>query len=110
MWASEILNRVIDQVANALQVKVVGEATVSLSGSILAEQKTQADAVVNVITFSANISAIEIYHESPSWQQFIVNGLTINVPTGGYRSAIGGTPAATVTIPAGVNCIIGRLS
>lgn len=40
MWASEILNRVIDQVANALQVKVVGEATVSLSGSKVAVSDT----------------------------------------------------------------------
>lgn len=82
---------------------------VSLSGSILQEQKTQADAVANVITFSTNIVCIEIYHEAATWQTFIVNGLTLQIPSGGYRTPVGGTPAATVTIPAGLNCIVGRL-
>ena len=84
--------------------------SVQLYGSTLAEQKTQADAVANVITFSANITAIEIYHESATWQQFTVNGLTINVPGGGWSRPIGGTPGTTVTIPAGLSCIVGRLT
>jgi hypothetical protein len=83
---------------------------VTLNGSLLQEQKTQADAVSNVITFSVNITAIEIYHEESTWQEFGVNGLTLHVPAGGYRTLIGGTPAATVTIPSGINCIVGRLS
>ena len=86
-----------------------GSAKVQLTGSILAEQKTNADAVANVITFSANISVIEIYHESSTWQTFIVNGLTLKIPAGGYRTPVGGTPGATVTIPTGLSCIIGRL-
>lgn len=83
---------------------------IQLSGSILAEQKTQADAVANVITFTGDIDAIEIYHEELSWQDFTVNGITLKIPSGGYRTPIAGTVAKTVTIPAGVNCIVGRLS
>jgi hypothetical protein len=82
---------------------------VELSGSSLAEQKTQTDAVANVITFSANISAIEIYHEEATWQDFIVNGLTLKIPAGGYRTPVAGVASAEVTIPAGVNCLVGRL-
>ena len=82
---------------------------VTLSGSIVAEQKTQADAVANVITFTGDINAIEIYHESATWQDFIVNGITLKVPSGGYRTPIGGVVAKTVTIPAGLNCVVGRL-
>jgi len=81
-----------------------------LTGSILAEQKTQADAVDNVITFTENISAIEIYHAEPTWQTFTVNGIALTIPAGGYRTPIAGTVAKTITIPAGVNCIVGRLS
>lgn len=86
-----------------------GGNPVQVTGSKLEEQKTQADAVANVITFSSNIQSIEIFHQEATWQTFVVNGLTINVPAGGYRSPIGGTPAATVTIPANVSCIVGRL-
>lgn len=84
-------------------------APVKVAGSTLQEQKTQADAAANVITFSANVVAIEIYHEETTWQTFIVNGLTLTIPAGGYRTPIGGTPAATVTIPAGISCLVGRL-
>jgi len=82
---------------------------VQLTGSILQEQKTQADAVENIITFSANISNIEIYHEEVTWQTFIINGLTLLIPAGGYRTPIGGVAAATITIPAGIDCLVGRL-
>lgn len=84
-------------------------ATAQLTGSILAEQKTQADAVENVITFTGDINAIEIYHEEATWQDFIVNGIILKIPAGGYRTPVAGTVANTVTIPAGVNCIVGRL-
>lgn len=89
----------------AMPVSVVG----SLPNQTLAEQKTQADAVVNVITFSANLVAVEIYHEEVTWQDFIVNGITIKIPAGGYRTPIGGVAGATVTIPNGISCIVGRL-
>jgi len=88
-----------------------GKSTpVVVTGSTLQEQKTQADAAANVITFSANITAIEIYHEEGTWQEFTVNGLTLKVPAGGWARPIGGTAAATVTIPAGIDCIVGRLT
>ena len=80
-----------------------------LTGSILAEQKTNDDAVDSVITFSANITAIEIYHEELTWQTFTVNALALKIPAGGYRTPIGGTAGATVTIPTGISCIVGRL-
>jgi hypothetical protein len=82
---------------------------IKISGSFLEEQKTNADAETNVITFSANISAIEIYHEETTWQTFIVNGITLKIPAGGYRTPVGGTPSTEVTIPAGINCLVGRL-
>ena len=89
----------IDPAANAVQ----------LSKNKLEEQKTQANAVANVITFTGDINAIEIYHEEATWQDFTVNGITLKIPSGGYRTPIGGTVAKTVTIPANVDCIVGRL-
>ena len=100
---------VADGDAVSLRVNAKGEAIVSVAGSKLEEQLDQSDAVDNVLTFSANIIAIEIYHDEATWQDFTVNGLTIKVPAGGYRSLIGGASAASVTIPAGINCIVGRL-
>ena len=92
------------------QVKIdPSQNDVQLSGSILAEQKTQADASANIITFTGDINAIEIYHEETTWQEFVVNGITITVPSGGYRTPVGGTVANTVTIPANISCIVGRL-
>lgn len=79
------------------------------SGSRLEEPKTNADAVANVITFGEAISAIEIWHGAATNQTFIVNGLPIVVPPGGYSRPIGGTPGPTVTIPAGLVCIVNRL-
>ena len=83
---------------------------IQLSGSKLEEQLTNSDAVANVLTFSENITAIEIYHEAVAWQDFIVNGLTLKIPPGGYRTMISGVAGATVTIPAGLSCIVGRLA
>lgn len=80
------------------------------SGSNLEEQKTQADAVENIITFESNIKAIEIYHEEATWQDFVVNGITLKVPAKGYRTLIRGTSGKTVTIPTGVDCIVSRLA
>lgn len=82
---------------------------VELTGNVLQEQKTQADAVDNVITFSENITAIEIFHAEDTWQQFVVNGITLNIPAGGYRTPITGVAGATVTIPANIKCVVGRL-
>lgn len=96
----------IDQTTPGTTNKVVAE----LSGSKVAEEFTEVDADVNnVLTFQENIEYIEIYHEEATWQQFVINGITKTVPAGGWRGGIEGTPAKTVTIPAGVNCIVGRL-
>ena len=105
----DTLDAVIDSIKDTDGIKKITDTVdVQLSGSILAEQLTNDDAVANVLTFSENISIIEIFHEETTWQEFIVNGITLTVPGGGYRSPIGGTPAATVTIPS-ISCIVGRL-
>ena len=82
---------------------------VTLSGTKVAEHLTEADAVANVLTFSAPIGVIEIYHESATRQAFTVNNITLYVPPGYYRTPVDGVPSAEVTIPAGVSCIVGRL-
>jgi len=78
-------------------------------GTVIVEQKTQANAESNKVTFSAPIKAIEIYHAEATAKDFIVNGLTLKIPAGGYRTRVGGTPSAEVTIPASVTCILNRL-
>lgn len=113
----DYLTTLIDGVTKAFrvrgEVKIVNpeedSVNVQLKGSILAEQKTQADAENNVITFAENITAIEIYHEEATWQTFTVNGINITAPAGGYRTPVAGVASVEVTIPAGVNCIVGRL-
>jgi len=96
-----IMNQVFDAVSGALKVQ--------LTGSTVEEVLTQDDAVSNVLTFTAPIFSIEIWHEEEDPQEFGVNGLTLVVAPGGWRSPVGGTPSDEVTIPAGVNCIISRL-
>lgn len=79
-----------------------------LTGRNVAEAKTQADAVADVITFSESIQVVEIYHDEPTVQTFIVNGLTLPVARGGWRSGVAGTPSADVTIPTGIDCVVSR--
>jgi hypothetical protein len=88
----------------------VSDSTVTLSGSLLQEQLDQSDAVNNVLTFSDNLIGVDIYHEEDTAQTFVINGVTFKVPAGGWFGCIGGTPGATVTIPAGVTCTVGRWS
>ena len=78
-------------------------------GTVIVEQKTQANATNNKVTFSAAIKAIEIYHSEATAKDFVVNGFTLKIPAGGYRTRVGGTPSAEVTIPASVTCILNRL-
>lgn len=82
---------------------------VRIAGTKLVQQLTQAAAVANVLTFADDIGAVEIYHAEVAAAEFIVNGITLTVPPGGYRTSIGGVVGKTATIPAGVNCIVGRL-
>lgn len=86
-----------------------GAINVALTGSKVEEQKTESDATSNVITFSEPIQSIEIYHDEATPQTFVVNGLSLKIASGGWRSPVGGTPSTQVTIPAGVSCIVSRL-
>ncbi len=79
------------------------------SGSRLEETRTNTNAVSNVITFDEPITAIEIWHGAATNQTFIVNGISIVIPPGGYSRPIGGVPSPTVTIPASLVCIVNRL-
>lgn len=87
----------------------IWESNTVVKGSTLVEQLDETSAVLNVLTFSANIEAIEIYHEESTIQTFVVNGLSLKIASGGWRSLVGGVKSADVTIPAGVSCIVGRL-
>jgi hypothetical protein len=86
-----------------------GAAKMQINGSKVAEQLTEADAVANVLTFAAPISAVEIFHDADTRQTFVVNGISIIVPPGYYRTPVDGVASAEVTIPAGITCIVGRL-
>lgn len=86
-----------------------GAGKVVLYGGAIEEQLTDADAASNILTFSEDILTLEIYHEEDTWQDFVVNGITLKVPPGGYRTSVGGTPSPEVTIPATVPCIVSRL-
>jgi len=104
------LNTKIDALNTKIDTMQDGSYPVStqLTGSILVEQLTNSDAVSNILTFSEPITSIEIYHEEITWQEFIINGITMSIPGGGYRTPVGGTPSAEVTIPA-ISCSVGRL-
>lgn len=93
----------IQSASEATKAAVEGTLVTQLSGSSAAEDSlTEADAVANVITFDAPVTAIEIVHSEETRQTFIVNGISLKVHGGGWRSPVGGTPAATVTLPSGV--------
>lgn len=94
---------------NKMAVDEDGTIFAKLTGSTVEEALKDSDAVANVLTFSENIQSVEIWHDEATPQDFIVNGITIPVGPGGWRSPIGGTPDAEVTIPAGVTCIVKRL-
>jgi hypothetical protein len=96
----------IDQTTPGTTNKVVSEIT----GNTLAEQKTQANAVAGVLTFSANISTIEIYNTDVlNDGVFTVNGIAITVPKGiAYKTTVGGTPGLTVTVTGATSYIVSR--
>lgn len=81
-----------------------------LSGSNLQEQKTEANAVGGVLTFSQTITTVEIYNtDVTNSGTFVVNGITIKVPADKvFKSAIGGTPSATVTVSGATSYIVSR--
>lgn len=91
------------------QTTVTGAVDAQVTGSIVAEVLTEADAMADVLTFAANIAALEIYHGELTAQEFEVNGITLHVAPGGWRSPVGGVANDEVTIPAGVSCVVSRL-
>jgi len=87
-------------------VSIVG----NLPNQTLVEQKTQENAVGGVLTFSANITCVEIYNtDAINNGTFTVNGLTIVVPaTKSFMSPIGGTPSSTITVAGATTYIVNR--
>ena len=86
------------------------DGVVTLSGSSLTEQKTQTNAVSGVVTFTENLSTVEIYNTDVlNDGVFTVNGIAINVPKGiAYKSTIGGIPGKTVTVTGAITYIVSR--
>lgn len=82
---------------------------IRLMYSRVAESHDQTDAVANVITFAEDIEAVEIWHGELTPQDFVINGQTIPVAPGGWRSPIDEPYGKTVGIPPGVTCIVSRL-
>jgi hypothetical protein len=99
-----------DNSMETIKTNDAGAMKVDGIGSTLAEQKTQANAVNSVLTFSANILTIEIYNTDVlNDGVFTVNGIAINVPKGTtYKSTIGGTPGTTVTVTGSTSYIVSR--
>lgn len=85
-------------------------SVMQLSGSMLQEEKTQADAVAGVVTFSENITFVEIKNtDTTNTGVFTVNGISITVPPGeAWKDGVGGTPGATVTIAGATTYILHR--
>jgi hypothetical protein len=103
---SGFLTTLKDSVSKAFRIR--GE--VNVDGSTLAEApQTETDAVESVLTFSENISTIEICNTSLVSGTFAVNGITIPVMAGGvFKATIGGTPAKTVTVTDATSYIVSR--
>jgi hypothetical protein len=84
-------------------------AAVTLTGSIVVEQKTQVDAVTGTVTFSQNVKYLEIYNTDANQGVFNINGINITVPAGkSFKASIGGTPRATVTVTGSTSYILTR--
>jgi hypothetical protein len=103
---SEIMTTLKDSVSKAFRIR--GE--VNIDGSTLAEDpQTETDAIEGVLTFSENISTIEICNTSLVTGTFTVNGIAIPIKAGGvFKSTIGGTPATTVTVADATSYIVSR--
>jgi len=88
------------------------ETNSKLTGSTLQEEKTQANATAGVVTFSANITTIEILNtDTVNTGVFTVNEIPITVPpTGIWKDGVGGTPGATVTVAGSTAYILHRFS
>lgn len=87
-----------------------GAAHVRLAGSLVAEQKTQADAVTGTVTFAKNILHIEIYNvDGVNQGVFNVNGINITVPAGkSFKASFGGVPSVNVAVTGSTSYILTR--
>lgn len=94
-----------------IETKLNGTLTTQLTGSNLAEQLTEADAVSGVLTFEEPIRILQIYNaDTTNTGQFLVNGRTVHVPpntaTGIYNLV--GSESAEVTVTGATAYIVSR--
>jgi hypothetical protein len=82
----------------------------TLTGSKLAEQKTEANVVTGTLTFTENIQYIGIYNrDTVNDGVFNVNGIDITMPAGeSERFEMSGTPRATVNVSGSTSYIVSR--
>lgn len=83
---------------------------VMVTESKVMEQKTQADAVAGVVTFSDGITILEVYNtDATNAGVFLINGIDITVPaSGSFKASFGGTPQKTVTVTGSTAYILTR--
>ena len=94
-----------------LLVNPPGGGVVTVKGSNLVEQQTQADATGGVLTFGGNFEYASIYNtDAINAGVFTINGVAVNVPAGEptERFGVGGTPGATVTVSGAATYIVSR--
>lgn len=87
-----------------------GAFNVTLPGSNVAEQLTQANASSGKVTFLKPVQHLEIYNRDTTNDGiFIVNGITITVPKNEvFKASFGGTPSTQVTITGSTSYILTR--
>ena len=84
---------------------------VHIKGTLLEEQKVEADAVSGVVTFSQNVKFIGIYNRDSADGVFNVNGIDITMPGGESEVfQVSGTPSKEVTITGATSYILSRYS
>lgn len=90
--------------------KPMQKVAAQITGTLVAEQKTQASASAGTVTFSKNILHLEIYNVDQTNQGvFNVNGINITVPAGkSFKASFGGTPRNTVTVTGSTSYILTR--
>jgi len=117
-WLSGIYNvlkntslSIINKNSNGTEIfTTTNPAYTQQIGNTLQEQFTETDAIANVLTFSENISTIELYNtDTINTGIFNVNGIDITVPSEKYfKSTIGGIPSTEVTISGATTYIVSR--
>lgn len=97
-----------------LLINNVNEVTlVQVSGQDTAVSSTEWIGTVGMaatlLIFSKEIESVEIYHAESTLETFTVNGIDLQIGSGGWRSKVGGILSNEVTIPAGITCTVARL-